>query len=222
MQQTLKQKILIKNLLTIALFSIAFAYIEAAVVVYLRTIFYPNGFQFPLEDFAFNVSGRNFLLIETGREAATIILILTSVLLFGKDRRQRIAYFLIIFAVWDIFYYIWLKVLIDWPKSMMDWDILFLIPMAWASPVLAPVLVSITMLLFAAVIMYRSYLDISRPLKMPAAIRILSGIAILIIISSFCIAGFHINQPDYQAYFYWPLFISGWVFAFIIFLKSLF
>ena len=33
------------------LLAIALAYIEAAVVVYLREIFYPNGFTFPISDF---------------------------------------------------------------------------------------------------------------------------------------------------------------------------
>ena len=56
---------------------------------------------------------------------------------------------------WDIFYYVWLKVLLNWPATLLDWDVLFLIPVAWASPVLYPVLVSTAMFAFAVAILYR-------------------------------------------------------------------
>ena len=140
---------LIKRFLIVFIFSIAFAYIESAVVVYLREIFYPDGFVFPLTDFGLGRLWKRLLLTEVGREFATIILIFTGAWLFGCNRRQRWAYFLIVFAIWDIFYYIWLKVLIGWPVSIMDWDILFLIPVVWASPVLAPVIVSFMLVVFA-------------------------------------------------------------------------
>ncbi|NQT01098.1 MAG: hypothetical protein HQ580_03680, partial [Planctomycetes bacterium] len=148
-------KTTIKVFCVVVIFSIAFAYIEAAVVVYLREIFHPDGFTFPLTTFGLDPLWERLLLTEIGREAATIVLIFTGSWLFGKNRRQRFAYFMTIFAVWDIFYYVWLKVLLDWPSSIMDWDILFLIPDTWASAVLYPVLISITMLVFAAVILYR-------------------------------------------------------------------
>ncbi len=109
----------------VVIFSIAFAYIEAAVVVYLRQIFHPEGFTFPLTTFGLSPLWKRLLFTEIGREAATIVLIFTGCWLSGKNRRQRFAYFMTIFAVWDIFYYVWLKVLLDWPSSIMDWDILF-------------------------------------------------------------------------------------------------
>ena len=90
-------------------FSIAFAYIESAVVVYLRVIFHPDGFTFPLSNVDTILQHKALLLTEIGREAATIVLIFTGAWLFGRNLRQRFAYFLTIFAVWDIFYYIWLK-----------------------------------------------------------------------------------------------------------------
>src|SRR5690606_3193495 len=100
---------------------------------------------FPLEVFGVTPEARRLLLTEIGREAATLVLILTAAWLFGRSRQERVAYFLVIFAVWDVFYYVWLKVLLNWPASIMDWDILFLIPAVWASPVLYPVLVSALM-----------------------------------------------------------------------------
>ena len=197
----------------------AFGYIEAAVVVYLRRIFHPEGFTFPLTLFLVDTVNQKILLTEVGREASTLVIILTSAWLFGKNLQQRIAYFLTIFAIWDIFYYVWLKVLINWPASLMDWDILFLIPMSWAGPVLAPVLVSVVLLCFAAVILYRD--SLARPIKIYFFDQIAFSLSTLIIVVSFCIPGSHIAQEDYRAYFYWPLFLAGLYFAVLVFMKCL-
>ncbi len=201
------------------IFSISLGYFEAAVVVYLREIFYPKGFTFPLEIFTINPLFRRLCITEIGREAASLILILTAAILFGHNRRQRIAYFLTIFAVWDIFYYIWLKVLLNWPASIMDWDILFLIPMTWASPVLAPVLCSIVMLLFAIVILYRD--NKGKSIYTTYFDWLAFFLAGLIIIVSFCIPGPHTAQEDYYKYFYWPLFGFGFLLFISIFIKCL-
>lgn len=201
------------------LFSISLGYFEAAVVVYLREIFYPDGFTFPLEIFAINPLFKRFFITEIGREAASLILIFTGAWLFGNNRRQRVAYFLIIFAVWDIFYYIWLKVLLDWPVSIMDWDILFLIPMTWASPVLAPVLCSVVMLLFAVIILYRDYQG--KGIYTSYFDWLAFSLAGLVIIVSFCIPGPHTAQDDYSRYFYWPLFGAGLLLSVGIFIKCL-
>ena len=212
-------KTTIKRFGIVVIFSIAFGYIEAAVVVYLREIFYPDGFTFPLTIFGIDPLWRRFLLTEIGREAATIVLIFTGSWLFGRNRRQRFAYFLTIFAIWDIFYYVWLKVLIDWPVSIMDWDILFLIPNTWASAVLYPVIISITMLLFAAAILYRDARG--RPIKVTRADWLVFIIAGVIVVVSFYIPGRHVAEPNYKSYFYWPLFFLGHISAIAVFLKCL-
>ena len=201
------------------IFSIAFGYIEAAVVVYLRAIFYPDGFTFPLEIFGIDPLWKRFLLTEVGREAATIVLIFTGAWLFGRNTQQRLAYFLTIFAVWDIFYYVWLKILIDWPGSIMDWDILFLVPMVWASPILYPVLISLTLLVFAVVILYRC--SCGRPLKVTRLDWLGFLLASLVVVVSFCIAGRHTTEPDFQSYFYWPLFALGHISAIALFIRCL-
>ena len=41
---------------------------------------------------------------------------------------------------------LWLKLILGWPASIFDWDVLFLIPVPWIGPVVAPVLVSIAMI----------------------------------------------------------------------------
>jgi len=201
------------------IFSIAFGYIEAAVVVYLREIFYPAGFNFPLTGFGCGPVWEQLLWTEVGREATTLVVIFTVAWLFGKSRQQRFAYFFVVFAVWDIFYYIWLKVLIGWPASLMDWDILFLIPAVWASPVLAPVLVSATMLLCAVEILYRDFHN--KPLKASLMDKVGFFLAAFAAVFTFCFAGLHIAEPDYKTYFYWPVFALANVSVVALFLKCL-
>jgi hypothetical protein len=208
------------------IFSIAFAYIESAVVVYLRVIFHPDGFTFPLSNVDTILQHKALLLTEIGREVATIVLILTGAWLFGRNLQQRFAYFLTIFAVWDIFYYVWLKVLSaclkaipDWPQSIMDWDILFLIPFAWAGPVVAPVLVSITLLVFAMIILYRDCHG--RPIRASRIDWLGFIAAAVVVVVSFCIPGPHIAAPDYQSHFYWPVFAAGLIGAIALFVKCM-
>jgi hypothetical protein len=208
------------------IFSIAFAYIESAVVVYLRTIFHPDGFTFPLSNIDTILQNKAILLTEIGREAATIVLIFTGAWLFGRNLQQQFAYFLTIFAIWDIFYYVWLKVLStylnvipNWPVSIMDWDILFLIPVAWAGPVVAPVLVSIILLVFAIIILYRDCR--SRPIKAGKTDWLGFIAAGVIIVVSFCIPGPHIAEPDYKSHFYWSIFALGNIIAAALFIKCL-
>jgi hypothetical protein len=212
-------KTTLKNLCIVVAFGVAFAYIEAAVVVYLREIFHPGGFTFPMKLFGAGPLARRLLLTEIGREAATIVLIFTGAWLFGRNRRQRVAYFLTIFAVWDIFYYVWLKVLIDWPASITDWDILFLIPVAWASPVLYPVLISATMLAFAVILLCRP--SGAGPFKVTLPDWLGFFASGLIVVVSFSVAGLHITEQDFASYFYRPLFAAGYSLGVAVFAKCL-
>jgi len=192
----------VRRFVALLFFSIAFAYIESAVVVYLRAIFYPDGFTFPLMAFEDIAGFGPYLLTEIGREAATVVLMFTASYMLGKNLRRRFAYFLTIFAVWDIFYYVWLKVLIDWPASIIDWDVLFLIPVVWAGPVLAPVITSLTMLVIAAVLFSERPLNITNP-RWAGFIA-----AVLMIVVLFCIGGLRITELDYRSYFSWPGFVA--------------
>jgi hypothetical protein len=84
--------------------------------------------------------------VELMRELATMVMLFTVGALAGRTWRARVGYMVIAFGVWDIFYYVFLKVMCDWPHSLLDWDILFLIPLPWWGPVLAPVLISLLMI----------------------------------------------------------------------------
>lgn len=138
----------IKTLFLLFVFSVAMGFLESAMVVYLREIYYPHVFSFPLVNMDYNV-----LITELLREAATLLMLLSIAILAGRNRAERFAFFLFCFAVWDIFYYIFLYLLLGWPATLLEWDILFLIPVPWAGPVLAPCLLSLTMLCYAVSIL---------------------------------------------------------------------
>ncbi|MBU0906790.1 MAG: hypothetical protein KKD18_05560 [Nanoarchaeota archaeon] len=143
------KKATLNKLLTVSIFAAAMGYLEAVVVVYLREMFYPNGFDFPLRGFI----QPDILAIEWVREFATIVMLVSVALLAGKKFYERGAYFVYAFAVWDIFYYIFLKIILGWPASLLTWDILFLIPWPWIGPVLAPVLCSLLMVVTAVMVL---------------------------------------------------------------------
>jgi len=136
-----------RNFILIGIFAVAMGLLEAIVVVYLRQIYYPRGFDFPL-----TLLSPRMVAVESSREAATIVMLVSVAIIAGRDSLRRFAYFIHIFAVWDICYYLCLKVLLDWPPSLFTWDILFLIPVPWAGPVLAPLICSLTMLIMAGTI----------------------------------------------------------------------
>ena len=120
---------------------------------YLRALYYPGNkgdLIFPLITAQqLNAMGEGpwrRLLIELGRELCTLIMLAGVGFMAGSNRREAWAHFMIAFGIWDIFYYVWLKLFLDWPASVMTWDLLFLVPVPWVSPVLAPVLISLTMI----------------------------------------------------------------------------
>jgi hypothetical protein len=140
---------LLKKIVWLILFSIAMGYLESAVVVYLREIYYPNGFVFPLTPIDSTIA-----ITEFWREVATLVMLLGIGILTGKSAAQKLACFLLSFAIWDIFYYIFLYLILGWPSSLMTWDILFLVPVPWVGPVLTPIIVSTLMIALSLCLIY--------------------------------------------------------------------
>jgi len=134
----------------LAVFAVAMGFLEGIVVVYLRELYYPDGFDFPLK-----LMSPELVKIEWIREIATLVMLAGVGILTGRNGLQRLLYALFAFGVWDIFYYAALKLLIGWPASLLTWDLLFLIPVSWLGPVLAPVLNSVTMILMALLLVGR-------------------------------------------------------------------
>lgn len=139
-----------RHFVTITAFAIAMGFLEAAVVVYMREILYPEGFRFPLSPIPVSLA-----LTELFREVATLVMLVSIGILAARKFSTGFAWFIYSFAIWDIFYYVFLKAVLGWPESLMTWDVLFLIPTTWTGPVLTPVLISLTMILFAGLILYR-------------------------------------------------------------------
>lgn len=137
-----------RRLLLVTLFALAMGFLESAVVVYLRLLYYPQGFDFPLVALPAAV-----LVIEVAREGATLVMLLTVALLVGRTGWERFAWLCLIFGLWDIAYYLGLKLAIGWPSSLMTWDILFLIPVIWTGPVLAPLITSLALIAGGLVIL---------------------------------------------------------------------
>jgi len=167
---------LTRTFIWLIVFSIAMGLLESAVVVYLRELYYPEGFKFPLMPIH-----KHIITTEFWREIATIIMLLGVSILAGKNTVQRFAYFLFCFALWDIFYYVFLFVLIGWPPSLMTWDILFLIPIPWVGPVLTPLLMTLLMITHSCMIVFFDLKGIKARINLGEWVALISGSLIVII-----------------------------------------
>ncbi len=142
-----------KNIATkiiwVSIFAIAMGFLESAVVVYIRALYYPEGFAFPMK-----LISDQIMITEFFREAATMIMLIGIAVVTGRSAVERFAWFIFSFGIWDIFYYVFLYVILGWPQSLFTWDVLFFIPVTWVGPVIGPVINSLTMILLAFIILY--------------------------------------------------------------------
>ncbi|MHB8903400.1 MAG: hypothetical protein ACYC6Y_31945 [Thermoguttaceae bacterium] len=128
--------------LAVVVFAVAMAWVESSVVLYLRSL---SG-QFDPYQPARVPLDANILRAEMVREAATLVMLASAGWLAGQTWRSRAALAIVAFGTWDIFYYVFLVPLTGWPRSLLDWDILFLLPLPWWGPVIAPVLIASLMI----------------------------------------------------------------------------
>lgn len=138
-----------RNYTPLVIFAVAMGFLEAIVVVYIRELYYPEGFQFPLKALP-----EWLIVVELVRELTTLLMLSAVAWISGKLFLNRLSAFLFLFGIWDIFYYIALYIFLGWPESLLTWDILFLIPITWVGPVLAPVICSVLMIIMAIVFDY--------------------------------------------------------------------
>jgi hypothetical protein len=129
-------------------FAIAMAWVEAASVFYIRTL------VDRVEPYQANPLPTNGALgsVESWREVATLVMIATLGMLAGRTWRRRAGYAALAFGAWDIFYYVFLHLISGWPRTLLDWDILFLLPLPWWGPVLAPVSIALVMVLWGTLV----------------------------------------------------------------------
>ena len=140
------------RLVWLTLFSIAMAYVEAALVVHLRTIYYADN---PLAIFPLAILSQRDLTIELTREVATLVMILSVALLSEKGFTRVFAAFVYVFGLWDTCYYLWLKLMIGWPQSWLEWDVLFLIPWPWFGPWITAALIALMFVVWGAWILHQ-------------------------------------------------------------------
>ena len=195
------------------IFSMAMAFLEAAVVVYLRKLYYASDILniFPIKAFELNI-----FLVELGRELATIFMILAIAVLTTNKKKNRVinifACFVFVFGIWDVFYYIWLKVAIAWPVSWLEWDILFLIPWVWFGPWICPVIISVLFIAWGGFI-----LTSQKTYKFSAITLLLFIIGIVVCLVSFLEPALSVllehGQDGFFSYipskFLWWIYILG-------------
>jgi hypothetical protein len=209
-----------RTVIALLVFGTAFGYLEAAVVAYLRRLhepvrqrFHPGrppGDLFPLltlDQLRASAEQERTLVTEIGREAATIIMLAAVALAVARNAGQWAAAFVIAFGTWDITFYVFLKLLLGWPASLFTWDILFLLPVPWAGPVLAPVLVS------AAMISTGIWHLRSEARRAPIAIAgpqwagIMAGAVVIVI--SFAMDFRNVMAGAMPHPFHWSVFLAG-------------
>jgi hypothetical protein len=159
----------------VTLFAIAMGYMESAVVVYLREIYYPEGFAFPLK-----MMNMHIAVTEIFREFATLVMLGVLGYIAGRSKLEKFGLFIFAFGIWDIFYYVFLKMILGWPESPFTWDILFLLPTTWVGPVIAPVINAISMVIFGGLIWFFHSKDQLIPIKMGEWMLLAAGSLIVI------------------------------------------
>jgi hypothetical protein len=186
------------------------AQVEASVVIHLRSIYYPAN---PLEIFPLMLLTHRDLAIELVRELATVMMILSVALLTARGFVRIFATFVYVFGLWDLFYYLWLKIMIGWPVSWFEWDVLFLIPWPWLGPWLAPAMIALLFVVWGGWV-----LTTPREIQFTHNTALLFMVGTLLALVAFLLPAaplllegeeaFRGYQPDD---FRWGIFIPGYV-----------
>jgi hypothetical protein len=187
----------------VCLYAIAMAAVESAVVVYLRAL---HPVDAPVAALLAVIPDR-LVTIEVSREAATLLMLLAVAVLAGRGRWERFLFFSLAFGVWDIFYYGWLWVFIGWPPSLLTWDVLFLIPVPWLAPVLAPLIVSACLVAGSAWLLARYARDPTPPF--PWYVWALAGVGAVLVLCSFTLDYRSVLEGTEPPGFRWGLFGIG-------------
>jgi len=196
------------RLAIVAVFAIAMAWLEAASVFYIRSLvdrIEPNQANpLPLEPMTGALG-----YVELWREAATLLMIATVGLLAGRTWRHRAGYAAVAFGVWDIFYYVFLRLISGWPRTLLDWDILFLLPLPWWGPVLAPISIALLVILWGTLATQGN--DRAREARWPWA---LGSLGVVVALAVFMLDAWQAVHDGRDAVlqvlpttFNWPLFV---------------
>lgn len=190
-------------------FAVAMAYVEAACVSYLRQMY---GIEDIVRDLPRQAD--RFTAIEIGREAATMVMLLAVGGIAGRGWQARAGYFVLAFGAWDIAYYGWLALIEGWPRSPFDWDVLFLIPLPWWGPVLAPCAIAAMMCVGGIAAVLQA--DRGRGWRLTRANMLAAAAGIAIVLYAFMADAIGALPDGTQAVndvrpteFLWELFLPG-------------
>lgn len=179
---------------------VALGWFEAAVVIYLRQIYYPEGFRFPLAI----ISGP-LLAVELVREAASMVVLGGIGWLVSRHRAGWLGAFLLLFGVWDLVYYAGLKLALGWPAGLGTPDLLFLVPVPWIGPVWAPASVAAIFTVSGGYL----FKTRSRPRRYRAADVAVIGLAAVAVVLSFLSDWPTMTSPEAAGTFRLWLFLPG-------------
>jgi hypothetical protein len=143
-------------------------------------------------------------LTELLRELATLLMLLGLGFLAGKNFTTRFAWFIYSFAIWDIFYYVFLKLILNWPESWLTWDILFLIPTTWVGPVIAPVIVSISMIVLAVFLIKTNSVNTEFKINKKEWLLLISGSLVIILSFTWEYSGFILEKYAFKQILFIP------------------
>jgi hypothetical protein len=199
------------RLLVVVAYALAMAWVESAAVLYLRTLV---GRVVPYQPDPLPVAG-TLGGTELIREVATMVMLFTVGWLAGRTWRARFGYMLVAFGLWDIFYYVFLHAIVGWPPSLLTWDVLFLVPLPWWGPVLAPVLVAI-LLVVAGAVLTGNDVSSGAPLWPSLWTILLNGLGTVLALGVFMADAIRAVRHGVSPAgvlprtFPWPLFLLAW------------
>jgi hypothetical protein len=191
----------------VVLFAVAMAWLESAVVFYGRSLvgrlepYQPN--PLPLMD--------QLGATELVREAATMVMLWAVGWFAGDTRRARWAFACVAFGVWDVFYYVFLRIICGWPRTLLDWDVLLLIPLPWWGPVMAPMLIAALMIAWGTLVALNN--TPARPLRSRWPVWAAAGVGAALALAAFMTDALDVAGGGMEAWtnvlpveFNWPIF----------------
>lgn len=197
-------------ILWLTVYAICMANVEASLVVHLRTIYYPGN---PVEIFPLSLLSHRDLFIELFRELATILMIFSVAVLSVREKHRQLGAFLFVFGLWDLFYYLWLKIIIGWPVRWLEWDVLFLIPWPWLAPWITAALIAVIMVAGGFRMLM---LDAKSEMSGPGLVLLIAGILISLISLLLPAWPLLVNgEAAFRGYmpkgFPWILYVTGYL-----------
>jgi hypothetical protein len=195
----------------VVVFAMAMAWMEAATVFYIRALVDRiDPYQaepLPLYGALGNV--------ELVREGATLVMLVVIGWLAGRTWRERAAYFAIAFGLWDVLYYVFLRPISGWPNTLFDWDILFLLPLPWWGPVIAPVSIAVLLIVWGTLATQTRDAGVATPARWTWA---LAGVGGVLALGVFMTDAFRALPGGRDAIlrvlpaaFNWPVFVTAFV-----------